>query len=294
MKLSIIIPVFRVEKTLDRCVASVVGQDYDDMEIILVDDGSPDRCPEMCDQWARRDSRIKVVHQENQGLSCARNTGISLSRGEFITFVDSDDSLGEDTLKTVMPLAEQADIIEYPVWQNYGSPGQSLLTFEDREFDSADDYWLGTQGYCHCYVWNKIYRRRLFDGVEFPAGKVFEDVYILPRLLQKKPRIATTSKGCYCYWKNTQGITATARGAELRMLLDAHLTSGMPVDDRYYMYLLNIQMDVYEQAGDKPILRQRHVSIPKGDIKLMLKAIAINILDINKICKINKMIHKLR
>ena len=90
MKLSIIIPVYRVEATLDRCVKSVLKQDINDMEVILVDDGSPDGCPKMCDEWAEKDSRISVIHKENGGLSDARNAGIDVACGDYITFVDSE------------------------------------------------------------------------------------------------------------------------------------------------------------------------------------------------------------
>ena len=149
MKLSIIIPVFRTEATLDRCVKSVVGQSFDDFEVILVDDGSPDRCPQLCDEWAMKDSRIIVVHQQNMGLSAARNAGIDRAKGEYLTFVDSDDYIGEDTLKEVMGKMGDNDLIEYPIWRFYGARHQSLLTFSDKGYASADDYWLSTQAYLH-------------------------------------------------------------------------------------------------------------------------------------------------
>lgn len=97
MKLSVVIPVFCVESTLDRCVESVLAQDVDDMEVILVDDGSPDDCPRLCDEWAKRDSRISVIHKSNGGLSDARNAGLDVACGQYITFVDSDDWLLSNT-----------------------------------------------------------------------------------------------------------------------------------------------------------------------------------------------------
>ena len=102
MKLSIVIPVYRVEATLDRCVESVLGQDVDDMEVILVDDGSPDNCPKMCDDWAERDVRIRVIHKENGGLSDARNVAIDIAKGDYITFVDSDDWMETGTYKAIL------------------------------------------------------------------------------------------------------------------------------------------------------------------------------------------------
>ena len=107
MKLSIIIPVYRVENTLDRCIKSIMLQGYGDYELILVDDGSPDRCPQLCDEWAVRDRRITVIHKANGGLSDARNAGIEQAQGEYITFVDSDDFIGPDTYQPLMQQLER-------------------------------------------------------------------------------------------------------------------------------------------------------------------------------------------
>jgi len=97
VKVSVIIPVYRVEKYLDRCVKSIVNQTYRNLEIILVDDGSPDNCPQICDEWSSRDERIRTVHRDNGGLSCARNTGLSTATGDYVTFADSDDWIALDT-----------------------------------------------------------------------------------------------------------------------------------------------------------------------------------------------------
>ena len=102
MKLSIIIPVYAVETTLNQCIESVVSQDYNDFELLLVDDGSPDHCPQICDRWAAKDQRVRVIHQKNGGLSDARNKGIEEARGEYITFIDSDDYIEAHTLKPLM------------------------------------------------------------------------------------------------------------------------------------------------------------------------------------------------
>lgn len=279
-----------MEPTLERCVESVVTQDFDDFEIILVDDGSPDRCPEMCDGWARRDPRISVIHKTNGGLSDARNAGIDVAKGEFITFIDSDDYIGSHTLSQLMPMTDEADLIEYPVWQ---FPNNSnLLALANRLFTDAEEYWLQTRAYEHTYAWNKIYRRTLFADIRFPKGKVFEDAYTLPRLLRLHPRIMTTGRGAYHYYRNPHGITASATGNELRMLLDAHLTSGMPVDDDYYSHLLNIQLDVYRLTGDKPRLQPRHLKL-QGSTKQILKQLTLNTLGIKGICKLHKAIMRM-
>lgn len=294
-KLSIIIPVYRVEATLNRCLESVVNQSFSDFEVILVDDGSPDGCPQMCDEWTRRDSRFRVIHKANGGLSDARNAGIEQANGTFVTFIDSDDYIAPDTLQLLMPMAEETDLLEYPIWCHYGSSRQMLLSLPDRSYADAVDYWLQGKAYLHTYACNKIYRRKLFDSVRFPVGKVFEDAYTLPRLLKQHPRLTTTSQGLYYYCWNGDSITSKARGEQLAMLLEAHLHSDMPMDDEYYLRLLNIQMDVCELTGQPPVLNYRKVAIvgTLPSFKLKVKAITQNILGINGICKINRTVHRL-
>ena len=293
MKLSIIIPVYRTEATLGRCLESIVSQSFSDFEVVLVNDGSPDACPQLCEEWARKDSRIKVVHQANGGLSCARNTGICQSQGDYLTFIDSDDYIGARTLDELMSRIGDNDLLEYPIYRYYGAPHQSLLALPDKTYADTHDYWLNAQAYLHTYACNKVYRRSLFDEVRFPVGRVFEDAYTLPLLLKHAQRVATTNKGCYYYCWNQAGITNSAKGPELRQLLDAHLTAHMPMDDRYFLSLLNIQIDVCELTGDEPQLKPRTVK-PFGNIHQRLKIIILNTLGINKLCTISKLLHKIR
>lgn len=295
MKLSVIIPVYHTESTLDQCVESVVGQTYGDMEIILVDDGSPDRCPQLCDEWGRRDPRIKVMHQANGGLSRARNAGIDIAQGEYITFVDSDDYVGKDTYRQVVALAEENDIVEYSYYWHYGGEDEKHQRLDDRTYEDMGRYWLEGQGYSHSFAWNKVYRRELFSDVRFPVDRVFEDVYILPQLLQKARRVSTTSKGCYYYCANKHGISATARGRELSMLLESHIRAmGKWCDDAYYMHVLNTQMDVCEMTGQAPILPWRCVSAfaPGMNGRQRLKAIVQNLIGMNGICYTNQLLHR--
>ena len=295
VKLSVIIPVYRVEATMNRCIESVVGQTFSDMEIILVDDGSPDGCPAMCDAWAGKDGRISVIHKENGGLSDARNAALDVAQGEYVTFVDSDDYLAPDTYEEVMVWVEGNDITEYPLFRHYGSQWQQEVRFGSHVYDNAEDYWLRGRAYEHSYACNKVYRRELFADVRFPKGKVFEDMATLPRLLDHARRIATVDSGMYYYCYNGQGITATAQGEQLSMLLKAH-EEVLPrwCDDRYYMHVLNIQCDVCEQTGMPPTLWRRCVS-PLADgltVTQRLKAAALCTMSLESILKLNKLIHR--
>ena len=286
MKLSIIIPVYNVETTLNKCIESVVNQDFSNYELILVDDGSPDQCPAKCDLWAEKDARIRVIHKENGGLSDARNAGIEIAQGDYITFVDSDDYLEANTYKPLLQQMEDADILEYSI--------SDRLPLPDRTYTDMNEYWLTGQAYMHTYAWNKIYRRKLFEKIRFPKGKVFEDAYTLPLLLKEVRKIKTTSCGFYHYYDNSQGITATATGQQLRQLLEAHLTNGMPIDDTYYMHLLNIQIDVCEQTTDEPILTPRRIDTSHFSGSKKLKAITNNTLGIKQLCKIIHFVHLFR
>lgn len=300
--LTVIIPVYRVSDTIDRCVESVLHQDYSHLQIILVDDGSPDDCPEKCDFWAARDNRITVIHKANGGLSDARNAGIDNACGDYVTFVDSDDYLRTHTYRDVMDILikhPDYDMLEFPAICHYGSARQEPLSMPDREYAHTDDYWMESQAYCHAYAWNKIYRRRLFYGVQFPVGRVFEDIYTLPRLLRGAEVVATTSNGLYYYCHNDNGITACAKGSDLTMLLDAHLNvmfwyKDYPTFHHYYMHVANIQISEYELTGNKPRLKNVWIKSFKGlDMKAKLKAITINIFGIRILCKLIKQTNRI-
>lgn len=291
MTLSIIIPVYRVENTLDRCVQSVLKQDFNDFEVILVDDGGNDNCPKLCDEWAKKDHRVRVIHQANGGLSAARNAGIDIAKGEYLTFVDSDDYLDAGLYSKLMRyLATYAsiDLLEYSVIVREGGREEHCLTLQEKQYTSSEKYWLQGKAYAHTYAWNKIYRARLFQNVRFPVGRVFEDVHTLPQLLTQAKCIATTSEGYYHYMDNPNGITRQATGKELQDLLEAHIAyfqADNAIDAHYYAHVLNIQLDVFELTGRAPRLPHKHYC---GTAKLFL----LQLLGIKRLCQLNRLIHK--
>lgn len=307
-RLSIIIPVYQVETTLDRCIESILRQSFTDYEIILVDDGSTDGSGKICDEWKEREPRISVIHQSNRGLSAARNTGLELARGEYIAFVDSDDTLADNTLAEIMQGIERyADcrIIEFPVFVRYGSRLEYVLTFKERLYNNVKDYWLNQQGYLHAYTCNKVYRRDLFKTIRFPDGKVFEDVITTARLLQEAGSIATIDKGLYYYMSNPKGITCTAGRDDLRQLLQWHCdiihrffplnTKASVADSLYYMHLVNIQLDVYHGNHADLILPEYDIKPTfflhgKPGITTKLKAAALMILGLKRLCTIHNIL----
>lgn len=300
MLLSIIIPVYLVEETLQRCVKSILQQTFTDWELILVDDGSPDGCPALCDEFCLQDNRIKVIHQANGGLSAARNSGLLQAQGSYVTFVDSDDYVRKDTYQQMMQqLVEQPeiDIIEYPITLHAGNKQQEkILSFPVKSYNNMLTYWFESKAYLHTYAWNKVYKRRLFNQVRYPVNKVFEDVYTLPLLLRQSKVVATTDKGMYFYVDNPQGITATAGGEQLKDLLHAHLAllqeSQLTEHEgfaTYYEHILNIQMDVCEMTGEQPTLPSFSF---RGQQDIPFKTRLSSLIGIQRLCQLNQFIHK--
>lgn len=215
--ISVIIPIYNVEAFLSACLDSVVQQSHTDLEIILVDDGSTDSCPEICDAYAAADARIKVIHQQNRGLSTARNAGIESSSGEYITFVDSDDFILPDMLERLLELARRydADYVqcgynpceENAVLQNTVYPcteAEEPLIY-DGPMDRVNAYLQRNTVYV--YVCGKLYSRRLFDEIRFPEGKIHEDIYPTLQLVHAAKRIAISRSYGYMYRIHKNSIT---------------------------------------------------------------------------------------
>ncbi len=302
MKLSIVIPVYQVKYTLSRCVESVLNQSFSDYEMILVDDGSTDGSEQICDDYALADSRIKVIHQENKGLSSARNAGLVAASGTYITFIDSDDYIGDNTLSILMTRLEahpDYDILEYPVMWHHDTPEQRLLKFGVKTYDDMKSYWIDGKAYQHTYAWNKIYIRRLFDNVRFPDGKLFEDAHTLPRLLKNARLVATTEEGIYYYTDNPYGITNNP-GDGLSCLLETHIHQledlGLTEElSEYYAHVLNIQLDVYKTNRADPIIPVpritseaiRRLELPwKSRVKLRI----LKIIGIKNLCRLIRLL----
>ena len=209
--LNVIVPVYKVENYLDRCVESITAQTYRNLEIILVDDGSPDNCPAMCDAWAAKDSRIKVIHKQNGGLSDARNAGMTIATGEYIAFVDSDDWLNADMYSVLMNAIEQTgadtagcsfirtDGENIPEAAN-GEPGTKV--FGNHEIMSE----LISDRVIKQVVWNKVYRADKIKNVLFEVGKYHEDEFWAYLALSKCERYAAVDFTGYYYFQRTDSI----------------------------------------------------------------------------------------
>ena len=229
--ISVIIPVYNVEKYLHRCLDSVIAQTYQNLEIICVDDGSIDDSGKICDQYAVRDARIKVIHQENQGLSAARNRGLDAAEGEYIAFVDSDDYILEDMYKKMLD-----KLLNYNVdlcvcqWQYEFSDGRQVVkkknidpTIYGRKTSLEFASFLYRGNYENGVVvaaWNKLYRRALLDKIRF-EGRIHEDDAFNGRIMAKNISVYVMEDQFYVYAQNGDSLTNKPFSANKFFFLDA-------------------------------------------------------------------------
>ena len=252
MKLSVIVPVYKVEPYLRKSVDSLLQQDLadDEHEIILVDDGSPDGCGTICDDYASRYAHVKVVHRPNGGLSAARNSGIEVARGDYVFFVDSDDYVEPNVLRTLVDKAEAdgLDVLRF----NYRNVDEQYEVFEPNKeskpfVDYRDEVCDGPTflverlGY-GCYAWQFLVRRTLLVGCRFSEGIYFEDTDWTPRLLLKASRVTSTDLVVYNYLQRQGSITQSVDIKKKRKAVDDKMTlidamkklMGEVVDKRWF------------------------------------------------------------
>lgn len=213
--ISIIVPIYKVEKYLEKCIDSIINQDYKNLEIILVDDGSPDRCPQICDEYAQKDSRIKVIHKENGGLSDARNAGIKVATGEYIAFIDSDDYVTENYISTLLYTIKKydADISACNYIKLYEDSGVEKVepkTTKDlvmTNIEAMKDLFTLPNN-SDVVAWNKLYKTSLFtqNNIEFPKGKLHEDNFTTYKLYYFSNKVVFTNVPCYYYLQRKDSI----------------------------------------------------------------------------------------
>ena len=218
---SVIVPVYQVEKYLDKCVKSIVAQSYKNLEIILVDDGSPDNCPAMCDEWTKKDSRIKVIHKQNGGLSSARNAGLDACTGEYIYFLDSDDYIAENCIEMLFNtiISDGSDMCVGNIMlvdefgnfmDSYICPEQKVLTpekiFGTYENKSSAIFIVSC---------GKLYKAKLFSTIRFPERKLHEDEFTFYRVIEICKTISIVPNKLYFYVQHNGSIMANNKPERL-------------------------------------------------------------------------------
>lgn len=222
--ISVVVPIYKVQKYLDRCVGSIVGQTYENLEIILVDDGSPDSCGAMCDEWARRDSRIKVVHKKNGGLSDARNAGVEASTGAWIGFVDSDDYIAPDMYERLHELVLQPEVGiaicgVADVYSDHTEEPPVAKTSVMTSEEVLSDIFLNKT--LMVGVPPRLYPAWLMREVASPVGKTHEDAFIVVDLFSRVEHVAVDTAPRYFYCHNEETITSSPSTRGLNDNVDA-------------------------------------------------------------------------
>lgn len=215
-KISIVVPIYKVEQYLPKCIESLITQTYKNIEIILVDDGSPDRCGEICDEYAKKDTRIKVIHKPNGGLSDARNAALDVMKGEWVTCIDSDDFIAPDYIETLYSLCKKynckmsvADWYIFPVGTEPTVPKRTVKEKLFGRNEALEDMF--NQRHFDVSACVKLYHHSLFDDVRYPVGMLFEDLQTTFKLVLKCDNgVAYSNKQIYYYMFRPGSIEGTA------------------------------------------------------------------------------------
>lgn len=227
--LSIVVPIYNVERYLHKCVDSLLNQDLYNYEIILVDDGSPDACPRICDDYAAVHENIRVVHRENGGLSAARNSGIEVAQGEYIMFVDSDDYIEPNVLKGLLAQIERDNLDVLRFRLQYVNPQYEVYNpyktdpFRGNDYSEVPTdgvYFLNFRMSTACYACAFVIKRELLDGCIFTPGIYFEDTDWTPRMLCRTKRVASTNTVVYNYLQREGSITKAVNRSKQQKVLD--------------------------------------------------------------------------
>lgn len=207
--ISVIVPVYKVEKYIHKCVDSILSQTYRDFELFLVDDGSPDNCGKICDEYAKIDDRVIVIHKENGGLSDARNVAIDRANGDYLTFIDSDDYVAENHLESMYQAIVNTDS-DLAI--------SNISSFTDKDGDEFDlyspinrRYVLQTQEEIFSTIyrpnaWAKLYKRYIFNDIRYPVGRLYEDAFVYHDVLARVKRLVLTGENTYFYMLRDDSI----------------------------------------------------------------------------------------
>lgn len=213
-KISVIVPIYNVEKYLPKCIESILNQSYNNLEIILVDDGSPDKCGEICDKYAEKDDRIKVIHKQNGGLSDARNVGFKTAVGDYISFIDSDDYLDVDMYSVMTETMKKygCDIAECAVVSMFGDEKKYPKTADTEVLQGKDALikYLKTDGndIPRTAVWSKLFKKDIINDLTFPKGQIHEDYLFTVTSIFRAKKMAIIHKGLYYHlYTNPHSIT---------------------------------------------------------------------------------------
>lgn len=285
--ISVIVPIYKVENFLKKCVDSIINQTYKNLEIILVDDGSPDNCPQICDEYARQDSRIKVIHKENGGLSDARNAGMKIANGEYVAFIDSDDYISGDFIETLYNAmkAENSDIVECDVvrFEDGTTPSVINDNCEINSFSTEKGLsLLISEDKFHQHVWNKLYKSVLALKIPFAKGKLNEDEFWTYQVFGQAERVTKINKSMYFYLQRSGSIMGNTFSMRRLDALEAKAERQKYIEKNFPNLSKQAKIDLY---GTCIFMCQSVMKFLKGKDKKQAKKIIIQYERANKLTK---------
>lgn len=240
-----IVPIYNVEKYLDRCVKSILSQTYYDIQVILVDDGSDDSSGTICDYYAILDERVLVIHKKNEGVSSARNTGLNVAIGEYIGFVDPDDYIDSDMFSSLYnrSLTTGADIVVCG-FRSFGNSKKNFSLKLENKILTIDDgmRFLLNNEEMPAYLWNKIFRKNLFEEVSFPIHYRYEDVRVMHKLFLRANKIATVDSMPYYYQLRENSITGSTQLLNSKELIESYVERAKDLKNTNYYSLANVSL----------------------------------------------------
>ena len=250
--ISIIVPVYNVEKYLEKCINSIINQTYKNLDIILINDGSTDNSGKVCDKFKSKDSRIKVIHKENGGLSDARNAGLKIANGEYIGFVDSDDYIAPDMFETLYNLTQKynAEISIVSFYEIYNTKTigvrDSRQLQQMNKIEAIKELLLDSK--IQSYAWNKLFKKNLFENLKFPTDKNFEDIATTLLLFEKANKIVLFEDPKYYYLRRDDSIVGVRNYKTYKDYLDVIYNKYFYLDGKYqeldlynaYNYIINM------------------------------------------------------
>ena len=265
---SVIVPCYNVEQYLPQCIDSILNQTYQNLEVWLVDDGSPDRCGEICDEYAKKDARIKVINKKNGGLADARNVALDVMTGEYVVFVDSDDYISPTHIEGLYHLIEKygADVSVNTFCSFYegSSPNPSPKSTKDWVLDglhAAEIMFY--QEHFDTTAWGKMYKASLFDGIRYPQGLLFEDLPTTYRLLLKANKVVFNDEQSYFYLLRSNSIEGAAfsphkldSGLRLMALMDKDRDKLQPIIKSYNCRIVSFVFHLLLQMPERYVHRK--------------------------------------
>ncbi len=236
--ISIIVPIYNVEKQVKKCIESIIRQTYANIEIILVDDGSTDRSGAICDEYAAKDKRIRVIHKKNEGLSDARNSGMEICSGKYVGFIDGDDWIADDMYEflynTLVDNSVDISVCGYYMEDDEGVYASecadgNLKAYECREAVCA----IVKDEEIHSYAWNKLYKKEMFEGIRYPSKRYVQDIFVLYKVFMNATKIVCSNQPKYYYYQRKNSIQRT-RGNKLNWDQFSAYCERIPVLEKGY------------------------------------------------------------